>query len=123
MDPILAVAIGGAVVLGLTFLIPKLKEYIDSKKPAVDAAKSDIGMKASAMQDDVQAFLEGLGIVQDIKTIKGDFDAATALFLNRALSHGVAKIVRTEDQAAAADLYAKAALLIAGSGTTPTPAA
>ncbi len=87
--------------------------------------KPDETMKADDVQfiDKIKTWLGGLDIIQDVKIVKGDFDAAKALFLNRALSHEVAKIVRTEDKEAAEKCYADAALLIAKADSAPTAAA
>jgi uncharacterized protein YgfB (UPF0149 family) len=139
INPVAAAAIAAAIA-GLfvmnTNVAPGLKAKIQEKfggakakleadkvaitgKAAVD--KTTITAKAAAFQDDIQGFLAGLGIVQDAKLIKGDFDASTAFFFNRALSHAVAKIVLPEDKDAAAKHYADIAMLIAkGSNVTST---
>ncbi len=110
-------------IAGLVIYIVKQRKAAPA--PATDTTapanlKASITAKADALKGDIGAILTGLGM--DVKNIEGDFGAATALFLNRALSHGVAKLVQPGDKAAVEKLYADAAQFIAASGTTTTAA-
>lgn len=89
------------------------------EQPTPDAPPA---MKSLDVVNDAKEFLQGLGFVEAIKDLKGDFDASKALFFVRVLSHEVDTIVLPTDKDTVATAFQEIALKIAAATKPPTPA-